>query len=93
MKVPLVLRAAPLAVAFLSSPALAQPKASPASTPARDPSRDAAYGYIFPDDPLAAGGFDATDVQIRVIRHAMRTTLIRLRTDFLPEMIVSVEKL
>ena len=76
---------AALAVIFLlhAPDSRAQQKAQPAAN----------YGYVFPDDPLAAGGFGPNDVHIRVLQHAMRTTLIRLRTDFVPQLIVSVEKL
>jgi len=80
--------AASLALVLAASPALAQQSKPPGGS-----AKPETYGYVFGDDPLNAGGFDVNDVQIRVIRHAMRTTLIRLRTDFVPEMIVSVEKI
>jgi hypothetical protein len=71
-----------------SSPALAQPRQPPPAA-----AKDAPYGYIFTDDLLAGNAFDPNDVQIRVVGHSMRTTLLRLRTNFVPEMLVSVEKL
>ena len=77
-----------LALVLAASPALAQQSTPPAAS-----TKPETYGYVFRDDPLNAGGFDVNDVQIRVLRHGMRTTLIRPRTDFVPEMIVSVEKL
>jgi hypothetical protein len=51
------------------------------------------YGYTFDDDPLAAGGFGPNDATIRVRQRAARTTLIRPRTSFVPEMLKSVENL
>jgi hypothetical protein len=51
------------------------------------------YGYTFEDDPLAAGGFGPNDATIRVRPRAARTTLIRPRTSFVPEMLKSVENL
>jgi hypothetical protein len=54
---------------------------------------DDGYGYTFDDDPLAAGGFGPNDATIRVRQRAARTTLIRPRTSFVPEMLKSVENL
>lgn len=51
------------------------------------------YGYEFSDDPLAAGGFGPNDATIRVRPKAARTTLIRPRTHFIPEMLKSVENI
>ena len=51
------------------------------------------YGYSFDDDPLSAGGFGPNDATIRVRPMAARTTLIRPRTSFVPEMLKSVENL
>jgi hypothetical protein len=51
------------------------------------------YGYSFDDDPLSAGGFGPNDATIRVRPRAARTTLIRPRTSFVPEMLKSVESL
>jgi hypothetical protein len=51
------------------------------------------YGYTFDDDPLNAGGFGPGDATIRVRPRAARTTLIRPRTSFVPEMLRSVENL
>jgi len=51
------------------------------------------YGYKFEDDPLAAGGFGPSDATIRVRPGPVRTTLIRPRTSFVPEMLKSVENL
>ena len=51
------------------------------------------YGYEFSDDPLSAGGFGPTDATIRVRPGPVRTTLIRPRTSFVPEMLKSVEDL
>jgi hypothetical protein len=51
------------------------------------------YGYSFDDDPLNAGGFGPNDATIRVRAKAARTTLIRPRTSFVPEMLKSVENI
>jgi hypothetical protein len=51
------------------------------------------YGYSFTDDPLNAGGFGPNDATIRVRPGPLRTTLIRPRTSFVPEMLKSVENL
>jgi hypothetical protein len=55
--------------------------------------KDEGYGYEFSDDPLAAGGFGPHDATIRVRPGPVRTTLIRPRTSFVPEMLKSVENL
>jgi hypothetical protein len=54
---------------------------------------DGGYGYEFSDDPLNAGGFGPNDATIRVRPTAARTTLIRPRTSFVPEMLKSVENI
>jgi hypothetical protein len=55
--------------------------------------KDEGYGYEFTDDPLSAGGFGPNDATIRVRPGPVRTTLIRPRTSFVPEMLKSVENL
>jgi hypothetical protein len=52
---------------------------------------DEGYGYEFSDDPLNAGGFGANDMMIKVRPRAARTMLIRPRTNFIPELLKSVE--
>lgn len=69
----------------LSSSALAQVKV--------DEKTKDGYGYTFEDDPLNAGGFGPNDATIRVRPRAARTTLIRPRTSFVPEMLKSVENI
>jgi hypothetical protein len=51
------------------------------------------YGYQFSDDPLNAGSFGPNDATIRVRPTAARTTLIRPRTSFVPELLMSVENI
>jgi len=51
------------------------------------------YGYEFEDDPLSAGGFGPNDSRIRVLRGAQRSTLIKPRTQFIKELIFSIESL
>ena len=71
--------------AFVAAPAaFAQGKAK-----AKEAKGDDGYGYTFDDDPLNAGGFGPNDATIR----AARTTLIRPRTSFVPEMLKSVENI
>lgn len=55
--------------------------------------QEGGYGYEFSDDPLNAGGFGPNDATIRVRPGPVRTTLIRPRTSFVPEMLKSVENL
>jgi hypothetical protein len=75
---------------MLAAPfALAQTKA----TDSGGGKKDGGYGYEFSDDPLNAGGFGPNDATIRVRPGPIRTTLIRPRTSFVPEMLKSVENL
>jgi hypothetical protein len=92
-----------LAVVLSSGVAWAQavPAAAPAAgggagiktTGAAPSNKDSGYGYEFTDDPLNAGGFGPNDATIRVRPGPVRTTLIRPRTSFVPEMLKSVENL
>ena len=54
---------------------------------------DKGYSYEFEDDPLSAGGFGPNDSRIRIRRGAQRSTLIKPRTQFITELIQSVEEL
>lgn len=54
---------------------------------------DDGYGYEFEDDPLSAGGFGPNDSRIRVRRGAQRSTLIKPRTQFITELLKSVENI
>lgn len=54
---------------------------------------DQGYGYEFTDDPLAAGGINPNDATLKVRPGPVRTTLIRPRISFVPEMLKSVENL
>jgi hypothetical protein len=81
-----------LSVVLISGAASAQ--AAPAAPPAGGGGgKDQGYGYEFSDDPLNAGGFGPNDATIRVRPGPVRTTLIRPRTSFVPEMLKSVENL
>ena len=83
---------AALGILLVSSVASAQaPGAGKAN--AKDKKEDGGYGYEFSDDPLSAGGFGPNDATIRVRPGAVRSTLIRPRTSFVPEMLKSVENL
>jgi len=63
------------------------------SAQGKEAKSDDGYGYQFDDDPLNAGGFGPNDATIRVRARAARTTLIRPRISFVPEMLKSVENL
>jgi hypothetical protein len=63
------------------------------SAQVKEQKSDEGYGYTFDDDPLNAGGFGPNDATIRVRARAARTTLIRPRISFVPEMLKSVENL
>jgi hypothetical protein len=78
-------------IAFAQAPAPGGGGAAPKSTGGGG--KDEGYGYEFSDDPLAAGGFGPNDATIRVRPGPVRTTLIRPRTSFVPEMLKSVENL
>jgi hypothetical protein len=81
-----------LSVVLISGAAAAQ--AAPAAPAAGGAAgKDQGYGYEFSDDPLNAGGFGPNDATIRVRPGPVRTTLIRPRTSFVPEMLKSVENL
>ena len=80
-----------LAVLMLATSAWAQ-DAVAKETPTGDKGGEG-YGYEFSDDPLAAGGFGPNDATIKVRPKAARTTLIRPRTHFIPEMLKSVENI
>ena len=85
-----------LAAAFVLTSASAfaqQPGGGGAGVKATGAGKDEGYGYEFSDDPLAAGGFGPNDATIRVRPGPVRTTLIRPRTSFVPEMLKSVENL
>jgi hypothetical protein len=79
--------------AFAQAAAAGAAPAAPAAPPAGGGGKDQGYGYEFSDDPLNAGGFGPNDATIRVRPGPVRTTLIRPRTSFVPEMLKSVENL
>lgn len=79
--------------AFAQQPAGGGGGAGGAGVKATGGGKEDAYGYEFSDDPLAAGGFGPNDATIRVRPGPVRTTLIRPRTSFVPEMLKSVENL
>ena len=82
------------AVLVIAGSALAQDKGAGAGVKATGAGgKEDSYGYEFSDDPLSAGGFGPNDATIRVRPGPVRTTLIRPRTSFVPEMLKSVENL
>jgi hypothetical protein len=81
-----------VAIGLVSAPSFAQD--APAGAPGAGGSGGSGdYGYKFEDDPLSAGGFGPADATIRVRPGPVRTTLIRPRTSFVPEMLKSVENI
>jgi hypothetical protein len=80
-------------VLFAASAAFAQNTKPAAGAAAGGGDKADGYGYEFSDDPLSAGGFGPNDATIRVRPGPVRTTLIRPRTSFVPEMLKSVENL
>ena len=94
MKMQLTVGMIAVGVLLVSSAAFAQaPKAAGAPAAGGGGGKDEGYGYEFSDDPLSAGGFGPNDATIRVRPGPVRTTLIRPRTSFVPEMLKSVENL
>lgn len=61
--------------------------------PVQESKTDDGFAYAFDDDPLSAGGFGPNDSRIRVRRGAQRSTLIKPRTQFITELLKSVENL
>jgi hypothetical protein len=84
-----------LAVALLTTTASswAQDASGAGVATTGDKTGNGDYGYKFEDDPLSAGGFGPSDATIRVRPGPVRTTLIRPRTSFVPEMLKSVENI
>lgn len=80
-----------LALSLFSTAAFAQEEGGVKAT--GEPGEGEGYGYEFTDDPLNAGGFGPNDATIRVRPGPVRTTLIRPRTSFVPELLKSVENL
>ena len=81
-------------VALMAAPAAAQNRGGGGAAAAGAGDKKAQdYGYKFDDDPLSAGGFGPGDARIIVRPAAARTTLIRPRTSFVPEMLKSVENI
>jgi hypothetical protein len=78
---------------LLSVPSFAQDASAAAGAGGGSGGGNGDYGYKFEDDPLSAGGFGPADATIRVRPGPVRTTLIRPRTSFVPEMLKSVENI
>ena len=80
------------AFALASANAAAQTLRRPADTEAR-PHRVDAYSYTFSDDVLAAGILGGQLARILVHPIGLRRTLIRPRTQFVIELLKTVETL
>jgi hypothetical protein len=66
--------------------------AADGSTP-RTTTEGDGYRYAFDDDPLTAGGLGPLGARILIATRADRSTLIRPRTQFVIDLVRSVEKL
>lgn len=51
------------------------------------------YEYKFDDDPMQAGGNGAYTAQIKVVKMGAKNRLIRPRTQFVTELLKSIEQL
>ena len=80
---------AALAVLAHAQPARAQGDAQVAHTVTTDDG----YGYVFKDDLMRGAGLYPGGPMIRVSPHAVRNLLVRPRTQFVAEMLKSVEDL
>jgi hypothetical protein len=89
----IALAALAFGVSVLAAAPTASAQGAGGKAAAKEKSGDEGYGYEFEDDPLNAGGFGPNDATIRVRPRAARTTLIRPRTSFVPEMLKSVENI
>ena|SRR5687768_10910449 len=92
-RIKLISGAVGMAAWLLASSALAQGEGVRETPAAAEGAGAEGYGYEFDDDPLSAGGFGPNDATIKVRPKAARTTLIRPRTHFIPEMLKSVENI
>ncbi len=75
-------------ITILALPAVAQ-----AETAVQTEKNEDGYGYIFHDDPMTGNTGAAESARIKVRPQGIRRTLIRPRTNFVPEMLKSVEML
>ena len=73
-----------------ASTAGAQEKRSVATTTV---TTERGYGYVFYDDPLAAGQYGSTTAILKVRRRGAHAILIRPRVQFVTEMLKSAESL
>ena len=72
--------------------------AARADETAKKPKKEAAkeskdYEYKFDDDPMQAGNNGAYTAQIKVVKMGARNRLIRPRTQFVTELLRSIEQL
>jgi hypothetical protein len=92
-RIKLISGAVGIAAWLLASSAFAQDEGVKETPAGSEAAGAEGYGYEFDDDPLSAGGFGPNDATIKVRPKAARTTLIRPRTHFIPEMLKSVENI
>jgi hypothetical protein len=89
-----VLGVGAFAVCTYLAPATARADdASASSTTYKETQVGQDQSVIFKDDPLAAGGFGPNDVILRVPPTPKRITLLRPRTQFISELLKTVENL
>jgi hypothetical protein len=72
---------------------LAATAAAADGPPVRAATQGDGYLYAFDDDPMTAGGLGPLGARILIATRADRSTLIRPRTQFVIDLVRSVEKL
>jgi opacity protein-like surface antigen len=85
----LAMMSAVVAMAGASAAGAEEPRAAAAKAV----TNERGYGYVFHDDPLAAGQFGSTTAVIRVRPRGGHAALIRPRVQFVTEMLKSADSL
>jgi hypothetical protein len=83
-------RIASLLAALTASSATSVARAEP-SVSGGGPQAPDHYGYVFKDEILDAGLFGPKDARIEIVSRRPRGTLIRPRTEFVMELLKTVE--
>jgi hypothetical protein len=87
-----LLALAAVAALTISATASAQNEKPAQAAPAAEEAGDGrGYEYKFGDDDLLGGGIDGDAPIIRVVPGATRSLLIRPRTSFVPELLLSAD--
>ncbi len=86
-------KAGALALALAGACLFAATSARADDTTYNETSNGSGQNVVFKDDPLAAGGFGPNDALLHVPGTPKRVMLLRPRTQFIPELLKSVENL